>query len=52
MAFAQELNKHIKKDFIIKLPIMIDSKNTPIIDTEKNVQNKAIFLIGNLWKII
>ena len=35
MAFARELNAHIKKDFIIKLPIMVDNENTPVIDAEK-----------------
>ena len=35
VAFARELNTHIKTDFIIKLPIDIDDKGNPIIDIEK-----------------
>lgn len=42
-AFGRELNSHINKDFDIKLPVIIDKYNVPIIDqTHKYSENGYI----------
>ena len=42
-AFGRELNSHINKDFDIKLPVIIDKYNVPIIDqTHKYSENEYI----------
>lgn len=34
-AFGRELNSHFRKDFILKLPIITDKDNNPVIDIKK-----------------